>query len=327
MVLCFLHLGKRVRGSAAPNFLCQCAVHWLEVVMVVVCITGARCSEAPSKHHHSAFFYSLRVVNTGETDQGCCHPKHVHVQTVVGSSSIRLHCSSAPGWCMGEDERTMGTIRWMVRDMRFHLWTWTSQFRCCPRCLCSSTQRGFSGDVSSGDLGCALVCASASVMAFAPSTKLYPCRVCGNENGWHKMMVSQRSGTSDVGEDNVIKYWRICLICENKFRDNAWLSWTDEQKKDAPDYTKMVNINRDKNYENKGEMWVQRTKFIVQAKRELAEEATMGVEGLSGDLKKRAIRKRATSLAQAFIEALKEQNLTDVFGGAGERLFAAASLE
>ena len=64
----------------------------------------------------------------------------------------------------------------------------------------------------------------------------------------------------------------------------------------------------------------------MQAKRELAEEAERSGEGPSGDLKKRAIRKRATSLAQAFIEALKEQNLTDVFGGAGERLTAAASL-
>ena len=88
--------------------------------------------------------------------------------------------------------------------------------------------------MSSGDLGCALVCASASVMAFAPSTKLYPCRVCGNENIWYKMMVSQRSGTSDVGEDNAIKYWRICLTCEQKFREEEWSAWTDEQKKEKP---------------------------------------------------------------------------------------------
>ena len=89
----------------------------------------------------------------------------------------------------------------------------------------------------------------------------------------------------------------------------------------------MAIINRDKNYENKGELWVQRTKYIVQAKRELAEEAERSGEGPAGDLKKRAIRARATLLAQAFIEALKEQNLTDVFGSAGERLTAAASLE
>ena len=89
----------------------------------------------------------------------------------------------------------------------------------------------------------------------------------------------------------------------------------------------MAIINRDKNYENTGELWVHRTKYIVQAKRELAEEAERGGEGPSGDLKKRAVRARATNLAQACIEALKEHNLIDVFGGAGERLFAAASLE
>ena len=77
----------------------------------------------------------------------------------------------------------------------------------------------------------------------------------------------------------------------------------------------MAIINRDNNYENKGELWVQRTKYIVQAKGELAEEAERSGEGPSGDLKKRAIRARATMLAQAFIEALKE------------RRTAAASLE
>ena len=56
-------------------------------------------------------------------------------------------------------------------------------------------------------------------------------------------------------------------------REQAWDKWSKDERDKTPDYCLMPAINRYTNFENKGELWVQRTKYILDAKRELAEEA------------------------------------------------------
>ena len=63
-------------------------------------------------------------------------------------------------------------------------------------------------------------------------------------------------------------------------------------------------------------------------RRGLKEECeAKGTELPTGDLKKRATRARATALAQAFLAALQEDNIIEVFSSAGNRFIEVATKE
>ena len=96
--------------------------------------------------------------------------------------------------------------------------------------------------------------------------------MCKAAHKYHKMLASQRAETCDEDEDGMKQWWRICLACEKKLRESEWAVWTPEQKSEQPNYCTDTSIIRAKNFANKGTLWVNRSKHMEAAKRELSAE-------------------------------------------------------
>ena len=62
------------------------------------------------------------------------------------------------------------------------------------------------------------VCSSAPIMAFAPASKTYPCKKCGEKFTWFKLIESRRGiprGPQGEGE-GYTRFWRVRKECEPK---------------------------------------------------------------------------------------------------------------
>ena len=131
-------------------------------------------------------------------------------------------------------------------------------------------------------------------------------------------MDSKRERTMDTFEDGTTEYWRICLECEQFRRLEDWSEWSTEQKEKRLDYCHINEITRDKNFMNKNMKWIQRSKNMARAKKELTVAKLLN--GLTNKQQKEAIRTRANELAESFLSALTDGGLWEVFEAAGDRM-------
>ena len=144
-------------------------------------------------------------------------------------------------------------------------------------------------------------------MAFAPSNRLYDCRICSSKFKHFKLMESKRELTmdkDDTDRENP-QYWRICVNCEVNLREQEFEKWSFKEKENDPTYPARWRVERDLKMANKGQAWAGKAAQILQAKKELKEDDE-GWTGLSACKTRRAILSRAQLLAEKFLEAIQE---------------------
>ena len=93
-----------------------------------------------------------------------------------------------------------------------------------------------------------------SAMAFASSDRLYDCRICFSKFKHFKLMESKRELTmeKDDADSENSQYWRICVDCEVKLREQEFEKWSSKEKENDPKYPEKWRVEKDLNIATTG---------------------------------------------------------------------------
>ena len=173
-------------------------------------------------------------------------------------------------------------------------------------------------------------------MAFAPSTKHWPCYMCGRPCTWYQMMESENPATHDWEDSGPLteretqeeanrwrrKAHRVCPDCEV-----AWRQKIQSQHpvgKDNQEWATMTMVKKALKQANKGHNYFEKA-MHYKAACDLVEKAP-NYNKMTRKARAHAKTEQCKTLAAAFHKAICNGRLFQAFGNAGRKLKISGAL-